>query len=327
MNRDLRVGLVLGGGGAVGIAYHAGALTAMANDVGWDPRSADVIVGTSAGALVGALLRRGVSAIDLAALTVGAPIPEERQALAEALAARAPLPGLSRAALLRLRPPPLPIVTSWLRRPWRVDPVLAMTSVLPDGTVDLLAHMGNPVGILDGPWPQDPLWLCAVRHRDLRREVFGRDSVPSLVDAVAASCAIPGYFRPAEIEGAAYVDGGVRSPTNADVLRRSDLDLVVVISPMSGTNLSRVHPAGAVRRYAKAKVDRELRVLEASGIPTVLIEPGTLTARVLGPDPMREDHLGAVVTASLLDTGDQLRAPVARLLMHAVGRPARASTR
>jgi len=68
-----RVGLVLGGGGAVGAAYHAGALAAIEQDLGWDARNAAVIVGTSAGSLVGALLRLGVPATDLAALTVGAP--------------------------------------------------------------------------------------------------------------------------------------------------------------------------------------------------------------------------------------------------------------
>jgi NTE family protein len=323
VNRDPRVGLVLGGGGAVGVAYHAGALTALENDVGWDPRSAAVIVGTSAGSLVGALLRRGVAAIDLAALTVGASVPEDLLALAGAMADRAPLPAWSPFALLRFRPPRLPVVAAWLRRPWQLDPVLALTSLLPDGRIDLLAHVGDSSGILDGPWPDDPLWVCAVRQRDLRRAVFGRDRQAELPDAVAASCAIPGYFRPAAIAGETYLDGGVRSPTNADVLRTSGIDLAIVVSPMSGQDLPRLHPASTVRRYAKAKVDHEVRMLREHGIPTVLIEPGNVTAQVLGSDPMREDHLGAVVSAALLDTGDQLREPVARLLMHAVGRPRR----
>jgi NTE family protein len=323
VNRDLRVGLVLGGGGAVGVAYHAAALTAIENDVGWDPRSADVIVGTSAGSLVGALLRRGLAPIDLAALTVGASVPDEQLELAAALADRPPLPAWSPTDLLRFRPPRFPVLAAWLRRPWKVDPVLALTSLLPDGRIDLLAHVGDSSGIFDGAWPDDELWLCAVRQGDLRRVVFGRDCHPELSDAVAASCAIPGFFRPTTISGETYIDGGVRSPTNADVLRRSDVDLAVVISPMSGHDLPRLHPASAVRRYAKAKVDREVQTLEDHGIPTVLIEPGTMTADLLGPDPMREDHLGAVVTASLLDTGDQLREPLARLLMHALGRPRR----
>jgi len=67
-----RVGLVLGGGGVAGAAYHAGALAAIEYDLGWDPQTADIVVGTSAGSPTGALLRLGVAASDLAALTVGA---------------------------------------------------------------------------------------------------------------------------------------------------------------------------------------------------------------------------------------------------------------
>src|SRR5947208_6773124 len=70
----MNIGLVLGAGGVVGGAYHAGALTALEHDLGWDPRDANVIVGTSAGSLVGALLRTGIPASDLAAWTVGAPL-------------------------------------------------------------------------------------------------------------------------------------------------------------------------------------------------------------------------------------------------------------
>ena len=62
-----RIGLVLGAGGVVGHAFHAGVLAAVAEATGWDPREADVIVGTSAGSVVGALLRAGASAPDLVA--------------------------------------------------------------------------------------------------------------------------------------------------------------------------------------------------------------------------------------------------------------------
>ena len=57
-----RIGLVLGAGGAVGHAFHAGVLAALADETGWDAREAEVVVGTSAGSVVGALLRAGMSA-------------------------------------------------------------------------------------------------------------------------------------------------------------------------------------------------------------------------------------------------------------------------
>jgi len=304
---DVKVGLVLGGGGVVGLAYHAAALTAIENDLGWDPRTADIIVGTSAGSMVGAFLRRGLTGTDLAALTVDAPAPEVPQALIDALRDRAPLPPISMRTMLRLRPPSLSVLGSWVRRPWRIDPVLAGTAILADGTISLDEHVGEHMATLDGPWPAQKLWVCAVRQRDLRRMVFGRDMSTGLADAVTASCSIPGYFAPTPIDGEPFLDGGVRSPTNADVLRRSGVDVAVVISPMSGQDLPRFHPAAAIRRHAKARVDHEARVLRDHNIPTVLIEPGADTAAVLGDDLLRDDHLPDVVTAALLDTGDQLR--------------------
>src|SRR5687768_17590360 len=62
-----RIGLVLGGGGIVGMAYHAAVLAGIEDATGWDPREAEVVVGTSAGSASGAELRAGVSAHDMAA--------------------------------------------------------------------------------------------------------------------------------------------------------------------------------------------------------------------------------------------------------------------
>ncbi|MGH9015033.1 MAG: patatin-like phospholipase family protein, partial [Acidimicrobiia bacterium] len=69
-----RIGVVLGAGGVVGHAFHAGVLAALAEATGWDPRESEIIVGTSAGSGVGALLRAGISAPDLAARATGAPL-------------------------------------------------------------------------------------------------------------------------------------------------------------------------------------------------------------------------------------------------------------
>ena len=255
----MRIGLVLGGGGVVGLAYHAAALAAIEHDLGWDPRRADVVVGTSAGSLVGAMLRRGIPASDLSAIAVGAEPWASPPAVVRALADRPDFPPVRLLSLLG-RPPRVPsvgLVTAWLRRPWRLDPVTALASVVPDGTLDLAEHAAAIEEVLGSPWPPDELWVCAVRHRDLRRIVMGRDIVPRLSSAVTASCAIPGYFRPVEVDGERYVDGGVRSPTNADVLRHTALDLAVIISPMSGRDLRSVGVGPLVRRHARGKLEAE----------------------------------------------------------------------
>jgi NTE family protein len=310
----MRVGLVLGGGGVVGMAYHAGALAALEHDLGWDPRSADVVVGTSAGSVVGALLRRGVPATDLATIAVGAEPRSSQPGVVRALRERPEFPPVRLSSLLT-RPPRLPspaLVTAWLRRPWRLDPVSALASVIPDGRLDLAEHAVALEEVLGSPWPDAALWVCTVRKHDLRRIVMGRDVTPRLASAVAASCAIPGYFRPVDIDGVAYIDGGVRSPTNADVLRRADLDLAVILSPMSGRALPSPSVGTVVRRHARGKVEAERAKLEAAGIATLLIEPGPEVIRAVGLDFMSHARVEQIVGTAFLDTGDQLRLPGAQ---------------
>src|SRR3954470_11006049 len=77
-----RVGLVLGAGGLVGQAYQAGVLAALEHDLGWDPRTADIVVGSSAGSITATLLRLGVPASDLAAWAVEAPLSVDGTLLA-----------------------------------------------------------------------------------------------------------------------------------------------------------------------------------------------------------------------------------------------------
>ncbi len=301
----------------VGVAYHAAALAAMEHDLGWDPRSADIVVGTSAGSLVAAMVRRGIPASDLSAIAVGAEPTSSPPAVVRALADRSDFPPLRLLSLLG-RPPRLPsvaLVTAWLRRPWRLDPVSAVASVVPDGTLDLADHAGAIEEVLGSPWPAEELWICAVRRRDMRRVVMGRDIVPRLSSAVTASCAIPGYFRPVDVGGELYMDGGVRSPTNADVLRRARLDLAIVVSPMSGRDLRPLGVGPLVRRHAGGKLEAERARLHAAGIPSVAIEPGAEVIEALGADFMSGARVNDIVGAAFLDTGAQLRAPFNRTLL------------
>jgi NTE family protein len=307
----VRVGLVLGAGGVTGLAYHAAALAAIEHDLGWDPRTADVVVGTSAGSIVASLLRRGITAADLSAIAVGGEPTSSPGAVARAFRDNPDLPPVQLRSLVGRIPrlPPRSLVEAWLRRPWRVDPVAAVASVIPDGTLDLVEHTSALDELLGSRWPDDPLWLCVVRRHDLRRVVLGRDVTAPLAPAVAASCAIPGYFRPVRIDDESYLDGGVHSPTNADVLRRLHLDLAVVVSPMSGRELGRVGAGALVRRHARGKLGGERRRLAGAGIPSVVIEPGPEVIHALGSDFMSRAQADSIVTAAFVDTGEQLRSP------------------
>ena len=120
------------------------------------------------------------------------------------------------------------------RRPFGVRPGSLLAGLLPAGRTSTEV-ISRPLGAIFGDaWPDRDLRVCAVRARDARRVVFGTPGAPP-VDvgrAVAASCAVPAWFAPVHIGTERYVDGGVHSPTNADVLVPDALDLVVVSSPM-----------------------------------------------------------------------------------------------
>jgi NTE family protein len=320
----MRVALVLGGGGVIGLAYHAAALAAIERDLGWDPRSADVVVGTSAGSLVGALLRRGVTASDLSAVTVGDEPRSSPPGVADALRERPEFPPVRLGSFLgRPRLPSVALIAAWAHRPWRLDPIAALASVLPDGSLDLAQHATAIEQVLGADWPNDDLWLCTVRQNDLRRVVIGRDVWAPLSTAVCASCAIPGYFRPVGIGGRPHIDGGVRSPTNADVLRRHHVDLAIIVSPMSGRHLGLLGPGNLIRRRARRQVEVERDRLYRAGIPSVLVEPGPDVVDVLGIDFMSHASLRDIVRAAFFDTGEQLQAPIARTLLAGLNNPTR----
>ncbi len=283
---------MLGAGGIVGQAYHAGVLAAIEEHTGWDPRTADLIVGSSAGSLTGASLRIGVPTRDLFAAAVGEPLSGEGAFLA-ALAEDGPeiTPYEPDKLLRRWRAPTRDLVARTVRRPWAFRPSVAAVTLLPRGWVDLTDLGDALTPYLDVAWP-DGLWLCTVRRDDGARIVFGRPGAPetSVGRAVAASCAIPTYFAPVEIDGSEYVDGGVHSPTNADVLRHEHLDLVIVSSPMSAAH-GRARTAGAGIRWAMhRRLERELVRLRRDGTTVVRFEPGRGTLAAMGMNAMDKAH-------------------------------------
>lgn len=308
-----RIGLVLGAGGMTGQAYHAGVLAALAERTGWDPRDARVIVGSSAGSVTGSVLRLGASASDLAAYAADRPLSAEGSALFASLGARErEFPPIDLARLARgVRLPSPRLATRALRRPWAVRPAAAAATLVPRGTIDLLSHTTVlDDHVADAGWPEG-LLICTTRRDDGARVVFGRPGAPtaSLGSAVAASCAIPGYFTPVRIGTREYVDGGAHSPTNADVLRASGVDLVVVVSPMSARS-GRARTADAVIRLAAhRRLQREAARLRAAGIDVLAFEPTPRTLEVMGVNAMAQDRSAAVVEAAEAETTRRLADP------------------
>lgn len=300
-----RIGLVLGAGGASGGAFHAGVLAALAEHTGWDPRSAEVVVGTSAGSITGAALRAGLPAVDLLNRAAARPLSAEGAAVLGPLAG-VPVPVIDRPDFRRI-PRALAAPAALMRaaaRPWAVRPGALAAALLPPGTVatDVISSM---VGALAGDeWPSGDLRICAVHLSTGRRVVFRRSGVDSgapeasLGEAVAASCAIPSFFEPVRIGGARYVDGGVHSPTNLDLLAGMGLDLVVVSSPMSSAGRGvRLGVDLPMRRFARAMLDTEAARVRLRGTPVVAFQPTADDQRVMGLNAMDGGRRGAVALA------------------------------
>ncbi len=162
--------------------------------------------------------------------------------------------------------------------------------MLPAGQV-ATADMGVPFDNLYGEtWPSQPTWLVAVQLDSGRRVAFGRPGAPAarVSDAVRASCAIPAYFEPAVIDGQRYVDGGVHSTTNADLVAGERPDLVLVSAPMSAARgaLGRLDAMSAVRRFASLSLAREVSGLRAKGIPVVVFQPTARDLEVMAGDSL-----------------------------------------
>lgn len=309
-----RVGLVLGAGGVVGQAYHAGVLAVLEHDFGFDPRSADLIVGTSAGSITGTLLRLGVRAEDLAAWTVKAPLSGDGDVLQQIAGTEVPeLAPFRPAELLRrpLRLPAVGMVQRALTRPWRFRPLAAASVLMAPGTRDIGEQLAALRELEPPGWPEPPLWICAVHRHDGGRVVFGRPGSPTppIHLAVAASCAVPGYFAPVEIGGHTYVDGGVHSPTNAALLRGCGLDLAIVVAPMSGPAGASLSVYAASRRHSSRLLRQEVRALEAAGVRTVVFTPGPAEQEVMGDDMMARHRLDEVIQQSFLAAGAHAARP------------------
>lgn len=320
------VGLVLGAGGIAGQAYHAGVLAALEADADWDARAADLIVGTSAGAITATLLRGGVPSSDLAAWTTRAPLSLEGNLLEDLFGKEFPeLEPLTASHLLRRPSRPSPaLVQRLLLRPWQPPGVGLLLTLASPGQIDISRFL-EPLQMVEPPgWHDGDLWICAVRRRDGRRVVFGRAGSPQapLHLAVAASCAVPGYFAPVTINGITYVDGGVHSPTNAAVALGQDLQTVIVVSPMSGAHGIPSDVIGVVRRHATFRLGFEVRALVAAGVNVVVFEPDASVQEAMKGEWMSRQRVDEITRAAFAAARVQLRDPAIRAPLHNLrGRP------
>ena len=309
----MRTGVVLGAGGVLGAAWTIGALAALQETRGWDPREAEVLIGTSAGSVLAGFLGCGVGVdvlLDHQRGIVNAEAPDISYDPDKDSGGA--LPPLPRPGIGSARG-----VISTALRPWKVTPMGALSAVLPQGRGSL-----DPVGTLidavcpRGAWAAHPqTWIVAMDYDSGRRVAFGRDGAPhaGLRDAVMSSCAIPGWYAPVHIGGRRYVDGGACSPTSLDLVAPLELDEVVVLSPM--TSLEYDHPttvAGRLerrfRRRSTKRVVSEMKKVSAAGTKVTFLGPNAEDLAGIGANLMDPRRREQVLETSLRTSAAALRA-------------------
>jgi len=279
------VALVLGGGGAAGNAWEIGVIAGLA-EAGLDmTEAADLVVGTSAGATAAAQVRSGIPAAELLASVLSPPVQPVGQN--------------------RERPPSLPMATVFER--------MRAIGAAATSAADLRRAMGafglESDSIL-GPgagqrraivaarlprpeWPDRPMIVTAIDAHTGELAAFDRDSGVDLVDAVTASTALPGLVPTVSINGRRYIDGGVRSPDNADLA--SGYPNVVVLSPLGGRSRTPsergADPAGqfeGLRRPPEWGVDlaSQVEALRKQGSRVEVITPDADSRAAMGTNQM-----------------------------------------
>lgn len=312
-----KVGLVLGAGGVLGGAWLVGALHALASETGWDPGSADCIVGTSAGAMVAGLCASGVPPWYMVSHSAG----EEIDGLVDAQGRPAAEADRSAGARYRLhRAAPVLGPGSWrlalssLARPYRYAPAAVLAGWLPRGMVStepLKETIRRVAG--DGWAPHPHLRIVACHYGSGERVAFGAPEHPAaLADAVAASCAIPGFYHPVTIGGHRFVDGGIRSTSNLDVLAGLGLDLVICLNPMSSLHNPRASGlaefvAGTMRQDAGRRLGRETRRVLEAGADVVLLQPNVVDLDAMGTNLMSRRRRHEVVETAVRSVTERLR--------------------
>jgi len=258
-----RRALVLGGGGVTGIAWETGILHGLA-EAGIDLTSADLVVGTSAGSVVGAQILSAVPLPDL--------YHEQLRDATGEIAAKLGFGAMVRFVLSLAWPGDERASRA------RVGRAAIKARTVPENERRAVIESRLPIR----SWPQRRLLITAVDAETGEARVFDRDGDVALIDAVAASCAVPLVWPPITIGGRRYVDGGVRSVANADLAK--GCDRVVVLAPIDL----------ALRR--SNRITNQLGSL-GSGVRTMVVRPDPQARRAIGSNTLDPAHRAASARA------------------------------
>ncbi|MGW2060967.1 patatin-like phospholipase family protein [Streptomyces sp. NPDC001937] len=261
------IALVLGAGGVTGSAWETGILYGLA-EAGVDLSAADLIIGSSAGAVVGAQLASGLGLPELYARQLADPQGETGGRLGTATLMR-----YARAVLTAGTPEAYGRKLAGMARE-------ARTGITGADRRALIASR-----LLTPEWPERQLRITAVHATTGELHTFDRDSGVPLADAVTASCAVPAVWPVATIDGQDWIDGGVYSPANAHLA--AGCERVVVIAPTATGNKVIVSPRS------------QATDLEAKGARVALITPDAAARKAFGRNPLDPSRRASAARAGL----------------------------
>lgn len=257
--------LVLGGGGLTGIAWETGILAGLA-DHGVDLTDADLVVGTSAGSVVGVDLRAGKPLAELLAAQSASPTATEVYAK------------MGGAVMLRYA-----MAVSFTRKPLVAGRRIGKVALRARTETEAERRRIFQTRMPTFDWPAGDLKITAVETVSGEFTVFDASSGVSLIDAVGASCAVPGIWPPVTINGKRYMDGGIRSATNADLA--AGYQRVVVIAPLH-------QGFGPIPSVAS-----QTRQLKTQGSQVVVIKPDSSAQQAIGKNVLDPANRPAAAAA------------------------------
>jgi NTE family protein len=301
----MKIGLVLGAGGTVGMAYHAGVLRALEVEGGFAPDRADLIVGTSAGSVIGAYLRTGWSTEDFWRLA--SDLSDGRPEAPEIMS-----PTFTSPMDLVRRGVGSAFVIGRSVIPWPLQVPEALRKIFPGGLFEPTEGRRRFTEELPEAWPPKPLWLCTVDIVRGRRIVLGREGAPKvpLPRAVLASCAIPGVYEPVRVGRMTLVDGGARSTTNLDLAVKAGCDLIIGVAPMAFDTGVPPGPLGQfIRGIPARQLSGEVALARRKNAEVLLLRPSAREVRSHGYNMMRPHGLEKIAVEAYDATKAALQTP------------------
>ena len=292
--------LVLGSGGYLGVAWQAATLLRMERNGEFNSNDLRLIVGTSAGSIVGYALASGVTPEQMVSICLDQPVEYNGKNInSPSIPVDSDISGPSSDSSFAFRK----LKTGHMPR----VPTL-LTSLLPLGKLDLESLELFINSINGGNWPERPLWITATNKNTGERKVFRELPDGHLSGAiVSASCSIPALYKPVTISESEYIDGGAYSALNLDLALRVAKKRIVILAPISGFNkitfgrnlfLTFSHIATNVQEVSLWKT---ILLAKLRGIEVVVIRPRESERLLMESGRLMNNHLiPDLVTLTLL---------------------------